>query len=123
MSTRTSSTLALLLLAACGREAAEATPASTAAADDTISCALRGSDEFVRECAVQRVRTAGGLQLVVHHPDGGFRRFDVLTDGRGLATADGAQPARVTVFDDGIDVAVGEDRYRFPATIANHDGR
>jgi len=40
-----------------------------------------------------------------------------------VATADGAQAAAVTLRADGIEVAVGTDRYRFPATIADHGGR
>ena len=117
--------VAVLLLAACERGPAGAGPAETTAdADgDMIECALDDSAEFVRDCAVERVQAEEGLQLVVRHPDGGFRRFDVLTDGHGLAAADGAHPAEITVREGGIEVAVGEDRYRFPATIAAHDGR
>jgi hypothetical protein len=123
MSTRTSSALALLLLAGCNRAPAEATPAATTPAEDvTIDCALHGAGVFARECSVERVEAKDGVQLVVRHPDGGFRRFDVLTDGKGLAAADGAQDATVTVRDGGIDVTVGADRYRFPATVTA-DGR
>ncbi len=124
MSTRISSTLALLLLlASCGRGAAEPSPAETAAPENIIGCALHGATAFTRERVVERVRTNEGLQLVVRHPDGGFRRFDVLTDGRGLATADGAERGQVIVYDDGIDVTVGADRYRFPGNLVNDEGR
>ena len=88
-----------------------------------IDCALAGAAPFTKACAVQQVRSDKGVQLIVRHPDGGFRRFDVLTNGQGLATADGAEPATVTVQPGGIKVAVGTDRYRFPATIASHDQR
>ena len=38
------------------------------------------------------------------------------TDGRGLVSADGSEPAKVTVVGDGlIEVAVAGDRYRLPA--------
>ena len=51
------------------------------------------------------------------HPDGGFRRFKVLTDGHGLEVADGAEDASTEVVDGRLDVQVGADRYRFPATV------
>ena len=116
MSTRTSSSLALLL-ASCSASIDPPPSGSNL----LIGCALDGAGAFDVQCQVQRVTTKEGLQLVVRHPDGGFRRFDVLTDGRGLATADGAEVAQIAVFDDGIDVTVGNDRYRLPATIANHE--
>ena len=123
MSTRISSALALALLAACQREPAGAAPTQAAAEGSTIECALHGADAFTRVCAVERVHTEDGLQLVVRYPDGGFRRFDVLTDGKGLATADGAQLAQVGVQDGGIEVTVGADRYRFPATVVPNGKR
>jgi hypothetical protein len=121
MSTRTSSALALSLLAACGRAPVDrASPETTAGAGDhRIGCALAGSAGFTHACEVERVRDGKGLVLVVRHPDGGFRRFDVLGDGHGLATADGAQAAEIAVGDGQIEVAVGRDRYRFPATVAD----
>jgi hypothetical protein len=111
--------LALLPLAACSPGAGETPPPDP---DSLVECALAGASAFARDCAVEQVREEGGLVLVVRHPDGGFRRFEVLTDGHGLAAADGADPARIAVHGEGIEVAVGPDRYRFPATIAG-DGR
>jgi hypothetical protein len=107
---------ALLLLGACS--AAEPAPEP----DDLIECALAGATAFARECAVERSREGEGLVLTVRNPDGGFRRFAVTGDGRGLIPADGAEPAAIALRDGGIEVAVGTDRYRFPATIAAHDG-
>jgi hypothetical protein len=122
MSTRISDSLALvLLLSACGREGAQANTATAAPGSEAIECALAGATSFTHGCAVEPVRSESGLQLVVRHPDGGFRRFDVLTDGHGLATADGAQVATIAMTEVGIEVTVGTDRYRFPATIVNHD--
>lgn len=57
--------------------------------------------------------------LTIRHADGGFRRFRVLTDGRGLESADGAEPATVRLVDHGhIEVDAGDTRYRLPAKIA-----
>ena len=117
---RISSGALLLLLAACSPGASKASPPDP---DDLIECALAGAAAFARDCAVEQVPEEGKLYLVVRHPDGGFRRFEVLTDGRGLAAADGAQAAQVAVHGEGIEVAVGTDRYRFPATVAGDERR
>lgn len=117
---RTSSGALSLLLVACAPEAGESPPPD---ADDLIECALAGAGPFARDCAVEQIGEPGARTLVVRHPDGGFRRFEVLTDGRGLASADGADQARIAVRGEGIEVSVGADRYRFPATIAGHERR
>lgn len=109
--------LALLAAGACS-QGAEAPPPDP---DSLIECAI-DSTAFARECTVERHVTDGALTLVVRHPDGGFRRFEVLTDGRGVATADGADLAQVRLADGGIEVTVGEDRYRLPATVSGNDG-
>jgi hypothetical protein len=115
------------MLAACsGPSPSEtATPApkqAAASSDNTIDCAVGGAAEFQRNCRVEEARPAGMKILVVRHPDGGFRRFEVLTDGHGLATADGAEQAETSVADGQLLVSVGSDRYRFPATIRGDDG-
>ena len=115
---RTSSAALLLLLPACSPGASETPPPD---ADDLVECALAGAAEFARACVVEQVREGGALTLVVRHPDGSFRRFTVLTDGRGLASADGADAAQVALHGEGIEVSVGADRYRFPATIAGDE--
>lgn len=57
--------------------------------------------------------------LTIRHPDGGFRRFHILEDQRGLASADGAEAAKIAIVADGqIEVSAGEDHYRLPATIS-----
>lgn len=87
-----------------------------------VPCALGGSTRFEKDCTAERTVSAEGLALVMHHPDGGFRRLLVATDGRGVVTADGADPAVVTVIDaKTIEVAVGDDRYRLPATVKGQD--
>jgi hypothetical protein len=118
--------LALLMLAACGDKPAdtkvlarmEAEQTRQAADDGVLKCAPGGATSLSRACTVDREETARGLVLTVHHPDGGFRRLLVTRDGRGVIAADGAQPAKVTVVDAGeIEVAVGDDIYRLPATV------
>ena len=111
---------ACLPLAACKRAEPDTAPvpATVAANLPTIPCALAGAPTFGEDCTVERVASDRGWTLVMHHPDGGFRRLSVTTDGRGVAAADGAQPAAVAVIAPGtIEVAIAGDRYRLPATI------
>ena len=117
---------AVLLLAACGRQAPDNAAFSRAiaeanaqAADDgRIVCAPAGSDAFARACTLDRTQSAQGLIITVRRPDGGFHRLLAVKDGRGLIAADGAEPAKVSIVGDGeIEVAIGGDRFRLPATI------
>lgn len=127
MSTRISSLLLLFFsLAACGEQRTDhATLAKVEAEqrrarDDSgnIVCARHGSNDFARTCTVDRSETDAGLILTVRHPDGAFHRLLVTKDGRGVVAADGAETAVVTIIANGeIEVALGGDRYRLPATI------
>jgi hypothetical protein len=99
----------MLTLAACGRPAGDPEPEMR-----TIDCALAGARAFVPQCQVEQ---AAGL-LIVHHPGGGFRRLRKVDDGRGVVAADGVEPAQVAWIPDGrLEVALGQDRYRFPAKV------
>jgi len=127
MSTRISSGLPVaLLLAGCGEQATdrnvlaqvEAKQRADAEGAGRIVCAQHGSSDFARVCTVDRVNGADGLVLTVSHPDGSFHRLLVTRDGRGVIAADGAEKAVVTVLGPGsIEVALGGDRYRLPATV------
>ena len=115
--------LALLALAGCDRAPdngtlaeAEARGSREAAADGRIDCALEGARLFDRSCTVEEMTGADGVVLVVGRPDTGYRRLQITTDGRGVVSADGAEPAKVAIVGDGmIEVAIGADRYRLPA--------
>lgn len=89
-------------------------------ADNAIVCSLNGSGNFESVCRVERSLAGDTLYLIVRHPDGAFRRFEVLKDGRGLAVADGAEPAELNLKDGHLEVAVGLDRYRFPVRQIDH---
>ena len=127
MSTRISSALPIaLLLAACGEQTTdrnvlaqvEARQRSDAESGGQIVCAQHGSNDFARVCTVDRVAGTEGLILTLSHPDGSFHRLLVTKDGRGVVAADGAEKAVVTVLGPGsIEVALGGDRYRLPATV------
>ena len=114
---RISSAAALLLLAACHAPSTTATDQPVADTADRIGCA-RGAETMSRVCTVDRQVGDTGLVLTVRRPDGAFRRLLVTKDGRGVIAADGAARAVVTIVaPDMIDVAIGGDRYRLPATI------
>jgi hypothetical protein len=119
---------AVLFLAACSDPATqtadtdvlarvEAEQARVAGDDGNILCAT-GQGALQRVCTVEQTQGERGLLLTLRHPDGGFHRLLVTRDGRGVVAADGAEPARVTIPDaTSIDVALGDSRYRLPATI------
>lgn len=114
MSTRISEAfgiVALLTLGACSQQAA---PLPDPKAPDTVRCRLDDAADMAPLCR----RENDGDRIVIRHPDGGFRRFVVVDDGRGIIAADGADPAKVEPLDKGrIRVSVGSDAYELPATF------
>ena len=97
---------------------AEAAANAQAADNGQVLCATGGAATMTRTCTVDRETSPRGLVLTLHHADGGFHRLLVTTDGRGVMAADGAQDATITVVDsDEIEVKIGTDRYRLPATV------
>lgn len=122
------SSLALLGVAACSNPVHQTTDtnvlakveanAAAAAEDDGHILCARGEAALVRNCTVEQQQEDRGLILTLRQADGGFRRLLVTQDGRGVVAADGAEPATVAVVGaDGIEVSIGDDRYRLPATI------
>jgi len=115
-------------LASCGGddtrtlEQVEKDTAEQAARDGKIECALAGSGAFERVCTTEQISASGGTILVIRHPDGGFRRFNILTDGRGLAPADGFDETSIRLLDDSsIEVTSGDDKYRLPAQVKGRE--
>lgn len=127
MSMRISSAVLLILsLAACQNQPAgnrtaladiEANASAEAADDGRIVCAPQGSTAFSRQCTLDRTMTAQGLVLTVHRPDGGFHRL-LVKRGYGVVAIDGAEQAKVMIVGaNEIEVTIGGDRYRLPATV------
>ncbi len=115
MSTRIFSPIALLALAACSSGSKDAAPGMR------IDCALDGAAEFAHDCTVEAKSSDDAVNLVVHRPDGGFRRLAVGNDGRTVSAADGAEEAAVTDKDGGLEVRLGADRYRLPLPLPSAD--
>ena len=116
--------VAAVSLAACGKADGDAlndagvAAAQEAALDGRVECALAGSAIFKRICTAERTAAANADILFIRHADGGFRRFRILTDGRGLAPADGFDETKISLMENGmIEVSSGDDRYRLPAQI------
>lgn len=102
------------MLSACGDRGTET---GAAPAADTIMCAVSGATDFESVCQLEQSQTDAGLLLTVRHPGGGFRRLQVVQDGRGVIAADGADAATVTLNGiNEIEVMVAGDTYRLPAT-------
>ena len=88
-----------------------------------VQCALGEGSQFGPDCLVEREEVDGQTQLIVRHPDGGFRRFAQLDDGRGLIELDGADQLTRTLDGDVLEVSVGADRYRFTANVRGQDAQ
>ena len=110
----------MVALAGCSSEPDEV-PA-VAEGGERISCAISGAQDFAEVCAVDRVQSDGGLTLIVRHPDGAFRRFAVVKDGRGIIAADGAEPVKTELQGDKLAVSISDNRYVFPATAKSAEG-
>lgn len=103
----------LVALAGCGGGPDEAD-----AGKQKIECALEGAEAFERSCTIEEMGAADGAILVVGRSDVGYRRLQITSDGRGVVSADGAEPAKVGIVGDKlIEVTVGGDRYRLPASV------
>ncbi|HEY0148706.1 MAG TPA: hypothetical protein VGB70_06850 [Allosphingosinicella sp.] len=110
----------LLLLASCGQadETSKDVLASAPEGAERVECAVAGATAFKQACVLDRAQSPQGLTLTVRSPSGSFRRLLVTRDGRGVIAADGVEQAIVTpVGSDRIEVAIGGDRYRLPATV------
>ncbi len=89
-----------------------------AAADGKIDCAVNGAKEFGRVCKVDRIANDKGQLLTIYHPNGGFRRYRVLINGKGVEAAEGAEQPEISVINnDWIEVSTAGDRYRLPARV------
>ena len=91
------------MLSACGGAADQRT-------GELIWCRTGDSVEFTRDCRLERVGARG---IILHHSDGGFRRFVLSADGETISAADGAEPARIERGVNGADtIAVERNVYR-----------
>lgn len=109
----------LFCLVACDGQVGGAREADATAEESTpILCLVDGATEFAPRCTSRQSPGERGNVLTVSSPNGGFHRLLITRDGRGVVAADGAEPATVKLLgEDMIEVGIGSDRYRLPATI------
>ena len=92
----------LLMLAGCAKPDAEPK-------GQPIACAIDGSADFTGACTIER----NGSRLVVHRPDGGFRQFEITSNGA-ITALDGAATAQsIAIANDMVEAQIDGDRYRF----------
>lgn len=83
-----------------------------------ILCAPAGRETLQDDCRLERIASQEGEDLVLHKPDGSFRRVKIVSDGRDLVAADGPVRAQVTPRPpDGIELRMGGDRFLLPAML------
>src|SRR3546814_13111614 len=86
---RTFSVAALtLVLSACGSPGEQEEMADI---DGKLYCAVDGANELTQSCTLERIEGPDGNGLVLHHHGGGFRRFRIVLDGRGVIPDVGAR--------------------------------
>ena len=85
---------------------------------EPIECLIPGQTGFEPACTIEEAASPDGKVLTVRAPDGAFRRFLIVTDGRGVIAADGAEEVQVKPSRPGnIDVRAGEIVWRLPARV------
>ncbi len=106
-----------LALSACSSDEEDIAAAQEEAlVGNKIECALDAVEQFTLSCATERVVEEDQTILMIRHSDGGFKRFRILTDGRGLEAAEGFDPIIIEIIDDdNIMLISGADRYKLKA--------
>jgi hypothetical protein len=108
----------LLALAGCSQKKGEdGQTAEAEATKEMVPCAFGGAKEFNAKCTVDRSIAEGKNYITVRHPDGGFRRLEVLDGGKRYASADGADAVEGGPNGAEVEVMVGDDHYLMPSNI------
>ena len=81
-------------------------------AGEAVACAIGEGEDFAEVCTLEQV--AGGQEIVIHHPDGGFRRLRFDAGTGALAPVDGAERIVLEEGPGVLQFAIGPDRYRLP---------
>ncbi len=104
--------LLALALTSCGAEAGA--PEGT-----NIDCAIGAGADYSTVCTIERVSDEEGDVLLLHHPDGGFRRLTYKVQTGELSTVDGADLLEDRSLEPGKarEFAIGEDRYLVPIEL------
>ena len=80
---------------------------------DTVECAIGAGAGFADVCTLEWANGVEGGEFLIHHPEGGFRRFAVNEDASGVTALDGAEVAVMGAATDGQwQFSVSGDQYR-----------
>lgn len=99
---------AAALVSACSGEV------SPEPAGETITCAIGVGAEMGPDCIGEQVAGTDGQYFVIHHPDGSFRRFEMLPDDAGIGLADGAGVLSQEMSGDQLLISVDDAQYLLP---------
>lgn len=101
------------VLAACGGGGTSGEPEGS-----LVECAIGPGSEFSDVCTIELISAE---EFVIHHPDGGFRRFTQSDDSSSpIAVADGAEPLtyqRVEGESGVLELGLSVDRYRIESKL------
>lgn len=111
---------AAALLGGCGSDGgSQPSPGASASASPSgavMTCAIGAGAALGPGCFVERV--AGTTEVILYHPDGGFRRLTRDPGTGALATRDGAEPLVTEPGGAGaVQFSIGQDRYRIPLAL------
>ena len=101
----------IAMVAGCSSEA----PPAPEPEGQLIPCAIGPGTDFEPVCTGEQITSEEGADVfIIHHPDGSFRRFEMLPDGKGVALADGADELTQEVEGDDLVITLERSRYRLP---------
>lgn len=100
----------ITMVAACSSEA----PPAPEPEGQLIQCAIGPGTDFEPVCTGEQITSEEGDAFIIHHPDGSFRRFEMLPDGKGVALADGANELSQEIDGDELLITLEGERYRLP---------
>ncbi|WP_086617219.1 hypothetical protein [Erythrobacter tepidarius] len=81
-----------------------------------MTCAIGAGAALSRGCFVER--RPGGNEIILYHPDGGFRRLTRDPANGALMTRDGAEPLVPEIGRQAeVEFTIGADRYRIPLAL------
>ncbi|UAB77282.1 hypothetical protein INR77_10710 [Erythrobacter sp. SCSIO 43205] len=83
---------------------------------DKVDCAIGAGAEFANVCTLEWIGDEVGQKFLIHHPEGGFRRFSVNEDASGVIALDGAENAIMqdSAVQGAWQFSVDGDQYRVP---------
>ena len=80
---------------------------------ERVECAIGAGAEFADVCTLEWLGEVEGQEFLIHHPEGGFRRFAINEDASGVIALDGAETAVMEAAADGQwQFTVAGDKYR-----------